>query len=181
MIIKKKYMNKENWKRLIDKKYVTMDIIENNKIIGVASLIHILNLTSPCYKNYEDIPIKIADKNYYWLQIGLKSENYWITVMYDNNKEIIQYYIDITLKNFINENPGFYDIFLDIVKLNNGKIFILDEDEIMAALNEKLITKVEYDNAYKCVKMLKILLDKKDNKIELLCNKYFKLLQNKLN
>ena len=70
--------------------------------------------------------------------------------MYNEKKEIVQYYIDITEKNVINdyENSCFYDIFLDIVLLPDGEIFLLDEDELKKALDDKIITKVQYDRAY---------------------------------
>lgn len=178
MDLKKKEMNKNDWKRVIDKDYVDEYIFDNGTLIGVASLLKIKKISSPSYKTYGTTQIKIADLNYYWLQIGLIGENYWITAMYDEKKELIQYYIDITYKNLIslNDEPAFYDLFLDVVKLKNGQIYILDEDELEEAFNNKIIGSTEYDIAYKEVQKIKNVLSNPDNMIEQMCSKYFEIL-----
>lgn len=177
MKIEKKYMSKPNWKRILQKEYVSKNIIEASKKCSI-SLLYILELTEPSYKIYNNKKIKIADKNYYWLQIALEDENYWITAMYDDKKKIIQYYIDITLKNVIkdSEDSYFLDLFLDIVKLSTGEIVLLDEDELKEALKEKNITEDEYNLAYKVAERVKTLLENDENYIENICKKYFDIL-----
>lgn len=170
-------MSKPNWKRILKKEYVSKNIIEASKQ-GSISLLHILELTEPSYKTYNNKKIKIVDKDYYWLQIAIEDENYWITAMYDENKQCIQYYIDITLKNIIKkeEDSYFFDLFLDIVKLNTGEIVLLDEDELKEALKEKDITEDEYKLAYKVAEKVKTLLESDENYIENICKKYFDIL-----
>lgn len=182
MDLKKKEMNKNNWKRVIDKDYVDEYIFDNGTLIGVASLLKIKKISSPSYKTYGTTQIKIADLNYYWLQIGLIGENYWITAMYDENKQIVQYYIDITYQNLIslNGNSSFYDLFLDVVKLKNGQIYILDEDELEEAFNSKIVGRSEYDMAYEEVKKINSILSNPDNNIEKMCSKYFEILIDKM-
>ena len=183
MELEKKYMSKEGWKRVKKREYICKKIEEEN-ITGQASIISIKEVSEPCFKSYtKDINIKIADNNYSWLQLAIEDKNYWITAMYNEKGELIQYYIDITEKNVINsgENSYFFDLFLDIVVLNNGKIFLLDEDELEKALEENKITREQYDFAYEVAdNIIKSLKQDKD-KLKSFCDKYFKILNKQLN
>ena len=145
-------------------------------------MLFIKKVTAPLIKNYKNCQKKIVDENFYWLQIGIENVNYWITAMYDNNKKIIQYYIDITSKNCINSNEEtfFYDLFLDIVMLDNGELYLLDEDELKEALDEKNISINQYEFAYRKANEIMEYLSKEKSKLEYLCNKYFNLLVDKL-
>ncbi len=149
MEIEKKYISKKGWKRVIERTDA-FENIEHKNLKGIASLISVKKVKEPGIKIYNNNKIKIVDDGFFWLQIGFENKNYWITAMYNEKKEIVQYYIDITEKNVINdyENSCFYDIFLDIVLLPDGEIFLLDEDELKKALDDKIITKVQYDRAY---------------------------------
>lgn len=179
--IKKKYMSKKDWNRVVDREYIYQKIEEEN-VRGVVSLLHIKKVTSPSYKVYRDnITVKIADDNFYWLQIAIEKTNYWITVMYDDKKNIIQYYIDITKENIIkdNEDSYFYDLFLDIVLLNDD-VILLDEAEIRQALENKHINIEQYELAYNVTKEIMKSLEEKKYLLEEFSNKYFNILLNKI-
>ena len=180
MEIKRKYMSKYNWKRVIDKEYV-IDNFEKQKLKGKICLLHIKKVTSPLFKNYEGKIVKIVDDNYYWMQIGIEDKNYWITVLFNEKKELIQYYIDITKKNYVDgiDDPYFDDMFLDLVFMQN-KLYILDEDELEQALDEKLITKEEYDKAYYIADQIKKDIYKNKRNYDECLKKYLNILLNKL-
>lgn len=181
MEIKKKYMSKNNWKRVIKKKYVC-DELKEEEIEGIVSLLFIEEIKSPLYEKYNNCTIKIADKNYYWLQFGIKDKNYWITAMYNDKKQVIQYYIDITDKNVINKNSDsyFYDLFLDVVLLPTGEIILLDEDELKESLQEGIISQEQYNLAYREVEnIIRFISNEKDN-LQQFCNKYFNILLKKI-
>jgi predicted RNA-binding protein associated with RNAse of E/G family len=38
--------------------------------------------------------VVLADKDYYWLEIALENENYWLTAMFNPDGEFVQYYFD---------------------------------------------------------------------------------------
>ncbi|MFS0659983.1 DUF402 domain-containing protein [Niallia alba] len=64
--------------------------------------------------------------------------------------DIVQWYIDIGLKNGIENNvPWIDDLFLDIVVLPSKEIFFLDEDELENAFRDSIISKEQYDLALK--------------------------------
>ena len=100
--------------------------------------------------------------------------------MYNDNKELIQYYIDITKENVISKNGKsyFYDLFLDVVQLSSGKIYLLDEDELLEALKNKLIDKSDYILAYNEANKIKEELEKNKFKPTKMCELYLEKLFN---
>lgn len=97
--------------------------------------------------------LKVIDDGYYILEILPKKENYAIRVYLDSNKKIIEYYIDITNGCGIDEEskiPYYDDLYLDIT-ITDGKVEVLDEDELENAYLNKTIDSDTYNKA-KCVK-----------------------------
>ncbi len=181
MSLSTKVMSRSHWPRVIDKEYTYMKI--NDPFYkGAAGLIRINEVDKPATISYSSIPVKILDKGYYWLQIGPKDQNYWITVMYNEMEEIVQYYFDITDKNTILDNgeSWFYDLMLDVVVLPDGQLFLLDEDELVQALNEGAITKEQYDKAYLTANKIIEELDDNIEHLRSICNSYFQTLKRKL-
>ncbi len=111
--------------------------------------------------------LKVIDNGYYILEILPKTENYAIRVYFDNNKNILEYYIDITNGCGIEEEskiPYYDDLYLDIT-ITNGQIKVLDQDELENAFSNKLIDINTYNKAIKTKD--KLLEEIKNN-----CNKY---------
>lgn len=169
-MFEKKEMSKSAWKRVIESNY-QYEYLEDCK--GIVSVIYLKKLTNPCYKEYMGKKIKIADNGYYWLQFAIDNEKWWLTAMFDEKGELIQYYLDITTGNIIKKDGTsyFYDLFLDIVSLDSGETLLLDEDELNEALEEGVITQQEFESAYiiaqNIIKGIK--LDK--NKLDEFCYK----------
>ena len=72
--------------------------------------------------------------------------------------------------------PYIYDLYLDLVIKSNGKEVVLDEDELKEALNNRDISKDDFNMAYKTMKKIQ---DKYRNNLgELieLTNKLYKYL-----
>lgn len=68
----------------------------------------------------------------------------------------MQYYIDVAKEYQIDERgmPYFDDLYLDVVLLPNGDIYLLDEDELEEAYRDKDVSKEEYDVAWTTAKWL---------------------------
>ena len=118
--------------------------------------------------------LKVIDNGYYILEILPKTENYAIRVYFDDNKNIIEYYIDITNGCEIDEEskiPYYDDLFLDIT-ITNGLVEVLDQDELENALSNKIIDANTYNKAIKTKD--KLLKEIKNN-----CNKILKKDKNK--
>ncbi len=181
MSLSTRTMSRSNWPRVTDKAYTYM-MIDDQLFKGATGLIKINEIDEPATKVYDNIPVKIIDKGYYWLQIGPEDQNYWITVMYNELEEIVQYYFDITDSNTILDNgeSWFYDLMLDIVVLPDGKRFLLDEDELVQALNDNVITPEQYDKAYLTAYKIMDQLDGRVASLKAACDTYFHTLKIKL-
>lgn len=138
------------WKRLI-KKETEVHEEKNDYFDGYVCYLKINEVKEPLIVNSPMGHITIADKNYKNIMIAPKNKNWWLTVMFDDKDNIIESYFDITkVNNFNNtENPYFVDMKLDICIVDGYEPILLDEDELEEVYNKGLITKEDYDNAYK--------------------------------
>lgn len=178
MEVKVKPIDRRFWERVLKREYAFCDIKERK---GVAYLIKIKEVTSPMIRIRSGEKVILADNDYYWLEIALENENFWLTAMFDPQGELIQYYFDITRKNVIDgENSYFEDLFLDIVVQKNRNILILDEDELAAALEEKVITKEEFDFANSYSKEVIDSITNNCDEYDNLTRQYFNILREKI-
>lgn len=121
--------------------------ISNDKFVGNVAVLKINKVNKKWCVDEEERCI--LDDNYTWVQMYPKDQNYCITAMYDEKNNIKEWYFDITKNNGIeNGVPYEDDLYLDVVIVPDGRVHILDEDELLEALNQKEITKEEYDLAY---------------------------------
>ena len=123
----------------------------------------------------------LIDKNYYVVEITPLNEKYNIRFYVDDKNNIVDFYIDITYENGVKYKiPYYVDLYLDIVHYpDTDEIKFYDEDELMDALNKKLISKKDYDITYKVGNKLLTEVKNKTNKymnIDIIkyINKYFK-------
>lgn len=89
---------------------------------------------------------KLIDDGYYIVEITPKFENYNVRVYLNEKKEILEHYIDISLKNGLDEDakiPYYTDLYTDIT-IMNGKVEVLDLDELEEALENKVISRDDY-------------------------------------
>lgn len=79
--------------------------------------------------------VTIADNNYKNLIFAPKGKNWWLTVMFDDQDNLIESYFDITkINDFSNpENPYFIDMKLDVCIPNGYEPTIMDEEELLSA------------------------------------------------
>lgn len=91
----------------------------------------------------------LIDNNYYIVEVVPKCENYAMRVYFNENRERLEYYFDISMGNGIDEEtkiPYYDDLYTDIT-IENGRVEVIDEDELLVALNEGKITQEDYDMA----------------------------------
>ena len=86
-----------------------------------------------------------------------------VIISVNDKDEIFEYYLDVTDGMELREGIPYYnDLYLDIIYYNQNKkminykmedidknLVMLDESELKDALNEKIITKEQYEKAYK--------------------------------
>lgn len=69
--------------------------------------------------------------------------------MFDANGEVVQWYIDITNENGVENNlPYTDDLFLDIIVLSTGEVIQKDADELEEALIRGTINQAQYQLAW---------------------------------
>lgn len=102
-------------------------------------------------------------KNFKVLEYTPIDKDYNVRVSVNDKDEIFEYYLDITDGMELREGIPYYnDLYLDIIYYNQNKkminykmedidknLVMLDESELKDALNEKIITKEQYEKAYK--------------------------------
>ena len=88
----------------------------------------------------------LIDNGYYILEIIPKKEHYCIRVFFDSKKNLLEYYIDISRENGMDNEtkiPYYDDLYTDIT-ITNGVIEILDETELEEALHNNDISYEDY-------------------------------------
>ena len=140
-----------------------------------------------CYYNFKNSEIKITlsngkviiDNNYRLLEFYDYNSKVKLSTFYNENGEIIEWYFDIS--NEIGKENGVpyeEDLYLDVVVKPNGKIVLLDEDELENALKTNDITKEEYEMAYKEANKLIDLSETKKEKLKSFTNNYLNYFEN---
>jgi predicted RNA-binding protein associated with RNAse of E/G family len=176
-----KTLSRSNWQRVIKRKY-TQTAVSDECFTGQASLIHMEEITAPLVKSYDGVPLTIVDRGYYWMQLAPTEKKYWLTVMLDTAGNIISYYFDITDNNVLclDGDSYFYDLYLDVVLLPNGNLYLLDEDELLEALRQGVINQEQFDDAYITARMLLDSLPGSALKLQAYCLHLFAELKGKL-
>jgi predicted RNA-binding protein associated with RNAse of E/G family len=147
--MKRKYANRPDWKRIIEREYKQL-YVEDDDFTGYISLLVLNKVKEPLFVN---VPGKedfcVADHNYKWLQYSSTRKNHSMTAMFNDKGEVIQWYFDIARKASLSSEgiPYFDDLFLDVVVLPNMEYFLLDEDELQEALEHQVIQVDEYNLA----------------------------------
>ena len=122
----------------------------------------------------ENINLCMANNNYKWLEFYDYRKKHRLTAMYNENNEIIEWYFDIARKiGKDNGMPYEDDLYLDVVVTPTGDIILLDEDELIEALDRFEVNKSDYDMAYNEAKKLIELLEENKDKLKEFTDKYF--------
>lgn len=143
-----KDMRRSDWSRILRRSDAARDFVFRGKC-GRASLMRLYAVASRLTKDYDGEEIVIVGENYAWLQIAVEGENVWATAMYDPEGRFVQVYFDITDGNrFADpEDPAFSDLYLDVVLTPRQKIYVLDEDELIAARESGDISDAQFEKA----------------------------------
>lgn len=138
-----KKMSRGEWRRVTAKKQIICDYSFAQKN-GKISLLRILEVRKPFIMHYENEAVKLADKNYSWVQLAMENDFAWFTVMFDEQDRFLQIYIDVTAGNHTgDDDPWFEDLYLDYV-IDEKQIMKLDLDELEAAYAKGILTAAEY-------------------------------------
>lgn len=170
--MEKKYLSRPKWKRILKRKYVHQ-YIHDDGFEGEIALIWLEKVAESRSSNLNGEVVWL-DNGYMWLEVAPKNQNIWLTVMFNEQGIIQQYYFDITDQNVIDETKDsyFYDLYLDVV-VSNHEIFVLDEDELIEAYKKKEITYQQFQKAVKTKDALVEWLKGHMSDLESSCMRYY--------
>ena len=141
----KKKIISSTYLRDVDKYQIKLFLDEEDYYIAVKKLIHVKE------KFIIQNNLCVMDNGYYIFEVIPKKENYAMRLFLDNKKTPLEYYFDISKNNSLymdTKIPCYDDLYLDITYLN-GKINILDEDELLEAHRIGDITNKDLELVYK--------------------------------
>ena len=145
--MKREYADLRNIKDILKSEFKAKHI-EDDDFNGDITLVNIKEVENVWKVDTENRCI--LDKDYNWFAMYPKDENYAITAAYDDKYNIIEWYFDVCKQNGIEDGvPYEDDLYLDVVIVPDGRINILDEDELLDAEKDGIITRQDVDLAYK--------------------------------
>jgi hypothetical protein len=153
--VKRKYSDRANWRRVTDKVYQVKQVREPD-FEGYVTLYQIRQVRDPLWKVYDGRPYCVADRGYEWMQQFPKGSHAILTTMYNHKGQVVQWYIDICKKQGVTDRgvPWFDDLYLDVVILPSGELYLLDEDELEEALRKGHISREDYELAWREAKRI---------------------------
>ncbi|MCR2821258.1 DUF402 domain-containing protein [Lederbergia panacisoli] len=179
-LIKRKYGDRSEWKRVLKRRYI-QTFIDTEKFRGYVTLLEIQKVREPLFVKYDEKEVCIVDDGYIWLQHFPIEERHSLTTMFNSKGKIVQWYVDISLQCGIENNiPWMDDLFLDLVILPTGEVIIKDADELDEALSKGIIDKIQYNIAWKEANQLNKLISNNDFDLMKLSTTHKEMLINKL-
>lgn len=146
--MKRKYADRPNWSRIIEKSYYGMHIDEE-AFYGYIGYLSLDKIREQLWVTYGTNKVCIVDNGFVWLQHFPLSGKYVLTSTFNEHGEFVQGYFDIVDKVGVTMEtiPYCDDLYLDVVVLPNGEIYRLDDEELLEAFNNGEITKEDYEYA----------------------------------
>lgn len=123
---------------------------------GVACFVKLQNISQPKFVNKGNEMFCLINNGYSLIEAYPDEGKYALTIIFDDNGVLIEWYFDIA-KSVGMENgiPYEDDLYLDMAIMPDGEIIVLDEDELLAARDEGLITQGDVEDAYNTLRKLK--------------------------
>lgn len=171
--MKRKYADFPNWDKVLEKDYKNR-YFDNNDFKGNISLLTVVKVKKQIIN--EDNIISL-DNGFKWLEIYPENnKNVAVSVCINNKDKIIEWYFDIAKNTYLTEQgvPYIEDLYLDVILTPDGKIKVIDQDELQEALDNKDISMEEFDLAYKVANNLIEQIEGKTNQIIKFTKKYLK-------
>ena len=157
----------------VDEKKFKYMYVDDDDFKGYLGQIHIIKANQPPKELGEDY-IERANSGCKWLEFYPENSNIAMTVAFNHENKILNWYFDIINKIGIeNDNPYFEDLYLDVTLTPQNKMELLDEEELEEALKIGDVSKEQYDLAYKTAKELMKKIDGKQENLIKFSNKYF--------
>lgn len=164
-LLKRRYGDRADWIRVSQREF-KQGFFEEDGFRGYVTSLKVNKVTEPLFFQYEDKKVCIVNDGFTWLQHFPEGKRHSVTTMFNSQGEVVQWYIDICLRNGVENNrPYWDDLFLDIIIMPTGEIYYKDHDELEEALLTGVINEELYNIAITEAKQIKKLIE--SNEFEL--------------
>lgn len=170
MSMSKKTMRREDWRRILKRAYAFADF-ECGELSGAVGLIRTDRVSEPFCRTMFGRNFTLVDDGYYWLQVAPRNQKWWLTVMYDDQLRLLQYYFDITDGNVVRSSGDSYfvDLYLDVVHVPGEGSVLLDADELDEALAGGVINAAQHAMAHREARRILEGLQAEEARLEAFC------------
>lgn len=131
---------------------------------GEAVLIQFNEIKAPLSAVYGGMRTKTVDKNYSWLQLfPAYGPRFVLTAMFNADLRLVQCYFDVVhqVGRDTQGTPWFDDLYLDLILFPDHKLYLVDEDELNEALDNGIIDRNMYTQAWQTAHQLMDFIQKK--------------------
>lgn len=181
--MKKRFVNTRAENYLTKKRFIADSICDENFDADISLIDMIESNTRRCILRDNGRSDCIVDSGFKWLGVYPKGETYAITCMYNEKNELVEFYFDMIKESGVeNGIPYNLDIYLDLVITPFNEKYVLDEDELEEALENKMIGTEEYNLAYNTLHKLeeKYKSQKEINKLMDIMQGYLNIMTEKI-
>ena len=153
--MKRTRLSYDTWTSILSKK-ITGKHVESDFFQGYIGLIEMKEVAEPQTWKYYDRDVVVCDRGCKWLTILPQDDFYCITVMVDQEDEIVVWYIDMIADQGIDPDgiPYFHDLYLDLVVWADDTVMVDDMDELEEALADGDITQEQFELALQTCRKL---------------------------
>lgn len=143
--MKRKRADRPGWRRVKRMGYQEK-WVEALSFTGYAVRLTLDEVVEPAYMSVGGKTLCVGDRGYVYLQYFPHGQAYAVTKMLDELGNTIQWYIDICKAHGKDQRGHIWydDLYLDIVVLPQGEVYLLDQDELDEALEKKVISADEH-------------------------------------
>jgi predicted RNA-binding protein associated with RNAse of E/G family len=114
-------------------------------------------VVEPLLVTCADEQVRILADGYEWLFLLPHAARHVVTAHCDAQGRPVHWYIDVVERWTLGSDgfPVYDDLFLDVTATPSGRVEILDHDELEEALKTGVITRAQYDTAWKEARRIK--------------------------
>lgn len=149
--LRRKYMDGSDskWIAECEAKIIRLE----GEFSGYLSAKTILKMKKAVRIILEEKEFVLLDEGYHVMNYLPDGKNWALSANYDTEWNLIEWYFDMTKGNGVDEvgKPYFDDLYLDYVVTPDNASVVLDEDELLEALQQREITQEDVDLAYRAL------------------------------
>lgn len=153
--MKRTRLSYDTWTSILSKK-ISGKNVDTDFFKGYAGLIEMNEVAEPQTWKYYDRDIVVCDTGCTWMTILPQDDFYCITVMLNQENEIVVWYIDMIADQGVDPDgiPYFHDLYLDLVVWADDTVMVDDADELEEALAAGDISEEQFNLAWQTCKKL---------------------------